>query len=102
MYHLRFDFAVLSLFTYEQLATSFTVTEPAPGTFCVFTGKECLGVVRKDPASIGYYADKVEFFPAPAACRCTTGPQWSGSPNPANPDTEWLCDDCGRVIKATL
>lgn len=64
MYHLRFDFAVLSLFTYEQLATPFTVTESAPGTFYVFSEKVCLGVVRKDPDSCGFYADKVEFFPA--------------------------------------
>ena len=33
-------------------------------------------------------------------CRCHTGPEWDGSPNPANPDNEWVCDDCGRVIKA--
>ena len=32
-------------------------------------------------------------------CRCIAGPEWSGSQNPANPDHEWICDDCGRVIK---
>jgi hypothetical protein len=34
------------------------------------------------------------------ACKCRVGPEWSGSPNPANPDNEWLCDECGRVIDA--
>lgn len=32
-------------------------------------------------------------------CACHTS-QWSGSPNPANPDNEWICDDCDRVIAA--
>ena len=26
------------------------------------------------------------------------GPEWFGSQNPANPDHEWLCDECGGVI----
>ena len=28
------------------------------------------------------------------------GPEWSGYPNPANPDNEWICDECGGVIDA--
>jgi len=36
----------------------------------------------------------------PSRCKCITGPEWSGSPNPKNPDNEWVCDDCGRVIRA--
>lgn len=40
------------------------------------------------------------FLPAKAQCKCVTGPEWSGSPNPANPDKEWVCDDCARVIPA--
>jgi hypothetical protein len=33
-------------------------------------------------------------------CTCERGPEWSGSPNPANPDNEWICDECGAVIAA--
>jgi hypothetical protein len=39
-------------------------------------------------------------LPASVACRCLTGPEWSGSPNPDKPADEWICDDCGRVISA--
>lgn len=28
------------------------------------------------------------------------GPEWTGSPNPANPDNEWICDECGAIIPA--
>jgi hypothetical protein len=28
------------------------------------------------------------------------GPEWSGAPNPDNPDEEWICDECGGVIKS--
>ena len=34
------------------------------------------------------------------ACSCERGPEWSGSPNPANPDNEWICDECGSGIPA--
>ena len=36
------------------------------------------------------------------ACKCETGPEWSGSPNPDNPDNEWICDDCGKIIEADV
>ena len=36
----------------------------------------------------------------PKPCKCITGPEWSGYPNPANPDNEWICDDCGKIISA--
>ena len=26
--------------------------------------------------------------------------EWSGSPNPDDPDNEWICDGCGAVITA--
>lgn len=26
--------------------------------------------------------------------------EWSGSPNPDNPDAEWICDECGGIISA--
>jgi hypothetical protein len=32
-------------------------------------------------------------------CAGCTG-EWTGSPNPANPDNEWICDECGGVIDA--
>lgn len=31
-------------------------------------------------------------------CKCIIGPEWSGSLNPDNPDHEWICDDCNRII----
>lgn len=33
-------------------------------------------------------------------CKCETG-EWSGSLNPDDPDNSWICDDCGKTIKAT-
>src|SRR5687767_6511684 len=33
------------------------------------------------------------------ACRCITGPEWSGSPTP-DEKSGWFCDDCGRFIPA--
>lgn len=33
------------------------------------------------------------------AAECVSGKgEWSGSPNPDNPDEEWICDECGGVI----
>ena len=29
------------------------------------------------------------------------GPEWSGSPNPDNPDNEWICNECNAVIPAS-
>jgi hypothetical protein len=37
----------------------------------------------------------VEDFRDPA-CRCRTGPEWSGAARPD--DSGWDCDDCGRFI----
>ena len=34
-------------------------------------------------------------------CKCHVGPEWSGRPNPENPDNEWLCDECGRAVPAS-
>jgi hypothetical protein len=34
---------------------------------------------------------------------CTSGnigPEWTGEPNPQNPDNEWICDECGAIITA--
>ena len=33
-------------------------------------------------------------------CKSGNGQEWSGYPNPANPDNEWICDECGAVISA--
>ena len=27
--------------------------------------------------------------------------EWSGSLNPEHPDTEWICDNCNLIIKAS-
>lgn len=66
-----------------------------------------LGVVE-DPETIEAQWKKYQWVadaimskaPREPKCHCHTGPEWSGSPNPANPDNEWVCDDCGRVIPA--
>ena len=26
------------------------------------------------------------------------GPEWSGYPNPDDPDNEWICDECDGVV----
>lgn len=45
-------------------------------------------------------ASAVEVFGEDEDCKCVVGPEWSGSPNPKDPDNSWVCDDCGRVIPA--
>lgn len=53
---------------------------------------ECIRTARK------LIADAVN---TALQCNCRTGAgEWSGSPNPKNPDNEWLCDACNRVIPA--
>jgi len=37
----------------------------------------------------------------PNDCTCEQGPEWSGSPDPDDPDNSWLCDECGRTIEAS-
>ena len=46
-------------------------------------------------ATVRALADALD---AQAVCKCVVGPEWSVSPNPADPDNSWVCDDCGRVI----
>jgi|HubBroStandDraft_1064217.scaffolds.fasta_scaffold49021_4 hypothetical protein len=36
-----------------------------------------------------------------SAYRAEGSGEWSGSPNPVNPDNEWICDECGEVIAAS-
>lgn len=62
MYSKRFDEALLSLFSYEQLAAPFTVRE-YDGDWYVFCdhadgGDEPVGRIRRDPEDGWYYADK--------------------------------------------
>jgi hypothetical protein len=38
-------------------------------------------------------------MPHAATCK-TANDEWSGSPNPDNPDEEWICDECGGIIKS--
>lgn len=65
--HLRFDYALLSLFTYEQLAKPFIVTEKSQGDYHAWfvMGEDgaCIGRVTKTDSGL-YCADKVVFIPA--------------------------------------
>src|SRR5947209_3309129 len=38
-------------------------------------------------------------MPHAPTCKTANG-EWSGSPNPNTPDEEWICDECGRIIKS--
>lgn len=61
MYADRFDAALLSLFTIEQLTLPFTVVETAPYVWYVYQDGQPLGRVQKRH---GYYvSDKVQFIP---------------------------------------
>lgn len=57
--------------------------------------------LAKDPVAFGKVPAlmaEIEAIPNDPMCKCQTGPEWSGSPNPANPDHQWVCDDCDQVI----
>lgn len=59
--------------------------------------------LAKDPVALGKVPAlmaEIEAIPNDPTCTCQTGPEWSGSPNPANPDHQWVCDDCDQVINA--
>lgn len=33
-------------------------------------------------------------------CNAVLGGDWSGHPNPEDPDDEWICDNCGGIVPA--
>jgi len=61
VYYARFDYALLSIFTLDQLATAFTVVQMSEGEWHVFQGKHFRGLVRAH--GTGFDAHKVEFIP---------------------------------------
>lgn len=64
MYHERFDFAVLALFTHDDLAHPFTVTAYGDNVWYVFQDNTPVGRITFRETIHMFVSDKVQFIPA--------------------------------------